>query len=174
MEELLGSLEVMNNDRVLEVSVGTGNNIKYLVKKYQNLELHGLDIFSGMLKQCQKVMKKYPISLVQGNGESLTYKDNSFDVVFHVGGINFFNNKKAAIEEMIRVAKPKTKITIVDETSKWVKKVYQKIPMVSNYYQEMENPKLTDAPIDFLPSSVSEIKLELIWNSGIYKLTFRK
>ena len=58
--------------------------------------------------------------------EALPYKDNSFDSVFHVGGINFFNDKKAAIEEMIRVAKPNTKITIVDETSKWVKKSIKK------------------------------------------------
>ena len=59
MKELLD-----DNDRVLEVSVGTGYNLKYLVKKYQNLELYELDISSGMLKQCQKTLKKQPVFLV--------------------------------------------------------------------------------------------------------------
>jgi ubiquinone/menaquinone biosynthesis C-methylase UbiE len=42
----------------------------------------------------------------------------SFDGVFHVGGINFFNNKEAAMAEMIRVAKPGARILIADETEK--------------------------------------------------------
>ncbi|WP_162473914.1 class I SAM-dependent methyltransferase [endosymbiont 'TC1' of Trimyema compressum] len=56
MKELLDDLEISNNDRFLEVSAETGHNLKYLVKKYQNLELYGLDISSGMLKQYQKIL----------------------------------------------------------------------------------------------------------------------
>lgn len=33
-----------------------------------------------------------------------------FDTVFHVGGINFFNDRARAISEMIRVARPGTKL----------------------------------------------------------------
>ena len=45
----------------------------------------------------------------------MPYKDNVFDAVIHVGGINTFGEKKKALYEMVRVAKPKAKIVIVDE-----------------------------------------------------------
>ncbi|WP_205842062.1 methyltransferase domain-containing protein [Natranaerobius trueperi] len=38
------------------------------------------------------------IIFIQGNAEELPYKDASFDVVYHFGGINFFNSKKAILE----------------------------------------------------------------------------
>jgi len=44
-------------------------------------------------------------------------------VVFHFGGINFFNDKAAAIREMIRVAKPGTKFVIGDENEALAKTV---------------------------------------------------
>ena len=53
--------------------------------------------------------------LFLGNAECLPFADESFDVVFHVGGINFFNDRAKAIREMIRVAKPGSKILIADE-----------------------------------------------------------
>jgi len=48
----------------------------------------------------------------------LLFVDGIFDVVFRVGGINFFNDKARAIAEMIRVARPGTKIVIVDESGR--------------------------------------------------------
>ena len=45
----------------------------------------------------------------------------AFDVVFHMGGINFFNDKAQALQEMVRVAKPETKFVIVGETEQITK-----------------------------------------------------
>lgn len=66
-------------------------------------------------------MKGWPVELFLGNAEALPYRDNSFESVFHVGGINFFNDKRKAIEEMIRIAKPGARILIADETDKGVR-----------------------------------------------------
>lgn len=98
--------------RVLEVSVGPGVNLPYLVKRPDVGEVFGLDISPGQLKRCQRYVKNkgWNVDLFLGNGEKLPFRDESFEGVFHVGGINFFNNKKAAIEEMIRVAKPGARI----------------------------------------------------------------
>ena len=35
-----------------------------------------------------------------------------FGIVHHIGGINFFNDKAKAMQEMLRVAKPGTKILV--------------------------------------------------------------
>lgn len=69
-----------------------------------------------------------------------------------IGGINFFDDKQPAINELIRVSKPSTRIVIIDETDKWVKKVYQKMPMVSNYYKGMDDKNMKTLPQNlFLP-----------------------
>ncbi|MGC3979367.1 MAG: methyltransferase domain-containing protein [Paludibacteraceae bacterium] len=67
-------------------------------------------------------------TLVHCEAESLPFEDASFDVVFHCGELNYYNDKQKAITEMIRVTKPGTKILIVDETDKLVKENYQKNP----------------------------------------------
>ena len=58
--------------------------------------------------------------------ERLPFKVESFDCVFHVGGINFFTDKARAIKEMIWVAKSGTKIVIVDETERTIRENYQR------------------------------------------------
>src|SRR5690625_822512 len=119
-QQFLKELEIKRGDKVLEVSCGTGDNFPYLPK---HIELHGLDISMGMLKKCKKHLKKWRMqaSLYHASAEDLPFADETFDVVFHVGGINFFNNQKQAVNEMIRVAKKGTKIVIVDETEKLAK-----------------------------------------------------
>ncbi len=58
----------------------------------------------------------------------------AFDCVFHVGGINFFTDKVRAIKEMIWVAKPGTKIVIVDETERTIRENYQRTPGVQEKF----------------------------------------
>jgi len=122
MDEETGRREITDRlepggGRVLEVSIGPGVNLPYLVHQSDVGEVFGLDISLGQLKRCQKYVTKqgWDVELFLGNGEQLPFCDETFDGVFHVGGINFFNNKKAAIDEMIRVAKPGAKILIADE-----------------------------------------------------------
>jgi Methylase involved in ubiquinone/menaquinone biosynthesis len=124
--DYLQYLNIQPNNLVLEVSVGTSANIKYLP---QSAFYYGIDISIGQLLQSWKNKKKYhlPIKLCWGNAEMLPFHDDSFDCVFHVGGINLFNNKKKAINELIRVAKPGTSIMICDETEK-VAAAYEKLP----------------------------------------------
>jgi SAM-dependent methyltransferase len=103
--------------RTLEVSIGPGVNLPYLVGRPDVGEIYGLDISLGQLERCREYVahRGWNIQLQLGNAEQLPYRDNSFDGVFHVGGINFFNDKKKAIKEMIRVAKPGSRILISDE-----------------------------------------------------------
>jgi ubiquinone/menaquinone biosynthesis C-methylase UbiE len=172
--EWMCDVEVKEGYKVLETSVGTGFNIKMLP---HNANYFGLDISRGMLKQCQKNRKKWGrnIELFQGNAEYLPFKSETFDSVFHVGGINFFNDRKRAIEEMIRVAKPNTKIIILDETEKRVAKQYRKTPFVKRYFNrtDMETDRLV-APVNLIPQEMKEIEVKLLDKNKMYQLSFRK
>ena len=74
-----------------------------------------------MLKRCKKEWQKQTnLTLVQCPAEELPFADNTFDIVFHNGGINFFNDKALAISEMLRVAKIGSELLIADETADFV------------------------------------------------------
>jgi ubiquinone/menaquinone biosynthesis C-methylase UbiE len=163
-------LEVKPGDSVLETSVGTGLNFKYLPR---SVKLSGLDLSPEMLVNCQANLRRWEMNadLYLGNAESLPFTDSSFDVVFHVGGINFFNDRAKAIREMIRVAKPGSLLLIADETEKHVKGVYEKGP--GGYlYKNRKAP--VSAPVDLVPPEMLEIHLEIGRTGEWYMLTFRK
>lgn len=162
-------LEVKPGDTVLETSVGTGLNFKYLPR---GVKLFGLDISPEMLLNCQSNLRRWRLEadLILCNAETLPFADSTFDVVFHVGGINFFNDRAAAIREMIRVAKPGSLLLIADETEKHVKEVFEKAP--GGLYKGRKEP--VSAPVDLVPPEMQEIHLEELRDGQFYALTFRK
>jgi ubiquinone/menaquinone biosynthesis C-methylase UbiE len=127
-----------------------------------------------MLTNCQANLRRWQMDadLFLGNAESLPFADASFDVVFHVGGINFFNDRGKAIREMIRVAKPGSRILISDETEEHVKGAYEHIPITSGYFKNRK--QAVAAPTDLLPPELQDVHLETLGNGRFYALTFRK
>ncbi len=171
MRAYLAPLEIESGDRVLETSIGTGANFRLLPK---DIHRFGLELSSTMLGVCRDNFGRwgYAAELAQGNAEMLPYADESFDAVFHVGGINFFNNRAAAIAEMIRVAKPGSLILIADETEKHVREVYEAIPGEREYFKG-RNAKVS-APLDLVPENMQDVRVETLRGDNFYVLTFRK
>jgi ubiquinone/menaquinone biosynthesis C-methylase UbiE len=170
----LDFLEVKPGDSVLETSVGTGLNFKYLPR---GVKLAGLDLSPEMLANCQANLRRWQLDadLFLGNAESLPFADSSFDVVFHVGGINFFNDRGKAIRETIRVAKPGSLILIADETEEHVKAAYERAPITGGLYKNRQEP--VTPPVDLVPPQMLETHLEIlnvIGKNRFYVLTFRK
>lgn len=170
--EILKDVQVDDGDKFLEVSIGTGTNLKYLSP---NAEFFGLDISMEMLWQCQRNLKKWQreVELFHGTAEALPFIDEVFDVVFHFGGINFFNDKAAAIREMIRVARPGIWIYIGDETEDLARD-YANTPMpfAREFYGE-RSESIVD-PIGLVPPEMLDVKSETIWNGKFYMLSFTK
>jgi len=170
----LGWLEVKAGDSVLETSVGTGLNFKYLPR---GVRLAGIDLAAEMLANCQSNLRRWHLEadLFLGNAESLPFADSSFDVVFHVGAINFFNDRAKAIREMIRVARPGSRMLIADETEEHVKEAYERAPITGRYFKNRKEP--VTAPVDLVPPEMLETHVEILNVAGkkrFYALTFRK
>jgi len=122
--EILDHLD-LNGGRTLEVSIGNGVNLPYLQELDGAGEVFGIDISFGQLKHCQRLTNKrgWQVDLFLAMAESLPFKDEVFHNVLHIGGINFFSDKKAAIQEMARVVRPGGKVVISDEAERLAKQV---------------------------------------------------
>jgi len=168
--EFLEELEIQEGDRVLEVSIGTGANLHFLPMK---VDYYGLDLSWGMLKRCRKNLKRWQLEaeLIMGNAEELPFMDETFDAIFHVGGINAFNERGKAICEMIRVARAGTKIMIADETAKLMEAISW-MPTARKWMQE--HSESFAAPVKLVPEGMSEVQVKDCAKGYIYCLTFRK
>lgn len=170
-QELINELELKPSARVLEVSVGTGANVRYMP---HDIDFYGIDISWGMLRKCQRNLLQWrrKANLFQAEAERLPFKAGVFDCVFHVGGINFFTDKARAIKEMVWVAKPGTKIVIVDETERTIRQTYQRTPVVRNSFEP--GTEKVRCPIDLVPPDMKDVTAREICAGKLYCLTFRK
>ncbi len=164
--EVLDRLEIAPGDAILETGIGHGDNLPYLKALYGNGLYVGLDNQQPMIDACRLNLKKWnlPAVLHLANAEELPYRDNFFDVVFHLGAFNLFRRKKQAMEEMIRVSKPGSLIVIADETEK-ATKLYGLI---------LGKQEPVVLPLKMVPDSMLETRLEIIWKGYGYVLSFRK
>lgn len=167
-EEYLRELQVRPGARVLEVSVGTGANLVRLPPA----DYFGLDVSWQMLRRCRRKRRRgSSVTLCQGLAEQLPFQSDAFDVVFHVGAINFFADKARALAEMVRVARPGTRLTVVDSTEIFVRR-YGNTPILRSVYARSAG--LHRPPVEFLPAGVEEVRLREFAAGELYCLTFRK
>ena len=172
MKNVAEIIEIQQNDKVLETSVGTGKQIENLLKYKKKAEFFGVDISRGMLRKFKKNSKKWNIEpfMVQGNAETLPFADETFDIVFHIGGINFFNDKKSAVHEMVRVAKPGAKIYIGDETEK----LLEREPSILKRFFEKPSPGTYEPPIKYIPEGMINVLQHNLWDGKMYLISFEK
>ena len=174
--EILQRLE-LNNGRVLEVSIGSGGNLPYLFESLKVGDIYGLDISATQLTNCRRLITKrgWPVELFLGKAEELPFRSDSFDSVFHIGGINFFSEKKKAIDEMVRVARPGRKIVIADESEQVAQTVAHLLRLSRS---SPENELDASVPVHLVPETMKEVHVDGIWRMhGRYHgycLEFRK
>jgi len=73
---------------------------------------------------------------------------------------------------MIWVAKPGTKIVIVDETEKEIRENYQRNPATRRHFEP--GSEKVRCPIDLVPDEMLEVAAREIADGRLYCLTFRK
>jgi len=112
-------LRIRRGASVLDISTGTGRNLPFINRHIgPQGRLAAMDISNGMLAYAKiKIDRKRwkNVELQRANASLLPYKENSFDAVIHVGGVNTFGDRAKALKEMVRVAKSNARIVIVDE-----------------------------------------------------------
>jgi ubiquinone/menaquinone biosynthesis C-methylase UbiE len=168
-KQIISFLGLKPGMKILEVSPGPGVFQKFLRNDIgEEGELVALDLSMGMLRQCQKRNKRLNVELIHGNAQFLPFADNSFDALYHFGGINLFNDPQKAINEFIRVVKKDGIVSWGDEGfSENYKNERRKKIMVKI------NPGFAK-PHPIIPDSVYDVKENEVYDGLGYLIVARK
>ena len=158
--EILDHLD-LDGGRILEVSIGNGVNLPYLFDTSKVDEIHGIDISIGQLSQCRKLLDKrdWQGDLFLATAEPLPFRHETFDRVLHIGGINFFSNKKQSIDEMIRVVRPGGKVVIADEAERVAKRINPSAAANS------KSGPIEETIQSLVPETMQNIRVDGIWKA---------
>jgi ubiquinone/menaquinone biosynthesis C-methylase UbiE len=100
--QVADAAQISSGQRILDVACGTGILTREVANRVGVSGLAiGLDLNEGMLAVAKS--KAPEIEWRQGRAEALPFDSNSFDAVVCQFGLMFFENRCAAIEEMVRV-----------------------------------------------------------------------
>ncbi|WP_435180658.1 methyltransferase domain-containing protein [Halorussus sp. AFM4] len=111
-DEALGLLDIQEGDRVLDVGCGTGFATEGILEHTENV--HGLDQSVHQLEKAwAKLGKHDPVSFYRGDAERLPFRDDSFDVVWSSGSIEYWPDPVATLRDMRRVVKPGGQVLVV-------------------------------------------------------------
>ena len=166
--------QISSNPKILITSVGAGNDLPYILKKFPNAELYIQDIAYQMLESAisrhSTILAKANVNIFLGDAAILPFGDNVFDIVYHFGGLNLFDNLEGAIMEAYRVLKVNGDLLMGDEgIAPWMYKDIISEILIKN------NPLYTSkAPIELLPIGIKDFKLEYLFNNCFYLITFKK
>jgi len=166
-------LELRPGMRVLEVSCGTGTNLPLLSESVgQDGLVAGLDISARMLRRCRNKLRRTTDqpNLLLGDAAKLPFADGSFDAVFHHGGLAEFPNKRAAIAEMARVARPGGKVVICDPGVPFDRPVR----WINRQLLKLQPAYAAPPPVRHLPKTAQSVQVSWIRGDAWYLLEFVK
>ncbi|MEA5457479.1 class I SAM-dependent methyltransferase [Arcicella sp. LKC2W] len=172
-EKMCSLLNLKPGMKVLEVGAGTGKDSELIIKGIApNGEAFLSDLSPKMLQLAKQRLQPdgVTVNYFIANGTYLPFEDNTFDAVFHFGGINTFAERKEAFEEFNRVAKVGARIVVGDESvPAWLREE-------PTYKTLMKaNPMFADeVPLQDLPKNINNFELHWIFGFGYYVMAYKK
>ena len=172
-KKLIKPLNLKSNSFVLNISCGAGGDTKYILENLGNQgKLFNLDLSANLLRLAKKKFSHSEASqeFIVANASYLPFPNDTFDSVFHFGGINVFSEKKKTIQEMVRVTKTNGRIVFGDESAApWLRnKLFGKIIINANPLYKHQ------PPLNLLPTTATNVSLEYVLGNSFYLISFTK
>lgn len=100
---------------VLDVACGTAEILFRLAKQHPKTSFIGIDLTPAMVELARAKTKSLPnVEIKEGSAEHLIFSDNTFDVMLCSEAFHHFPHSEQALQEMYRVAKPRSLLMVVD------------------------------------------------------------
>jgi ubiquinone/menaquinone biosynthesis C-methylase UbiE len=102
-------LDIKPNDFVLEIGPGNGGHIHSILETRENVKYQGVDISATMVEEANRMneeaVKSGRVSFTLSDGKTLDFPDHTFDKIFTVNTVYFWEYPPEYTAEIFRVLK---------------------------------------------------------------------
>lgn len=103
-------LELQDNNFILEIGFGNGRFFNKFFKKNNNIKVAGVDFSEPMVKYArnfnEELIDNDKLELYYCSSNAMPFESNTFDKIFCINLIYFWNNPYENLLEIFRVLKP--------------------------------------------------------------------
>ncbi|WP_276876747.1 class I SAM-dependent methyltransferase [Chryseobacterium joostei] len=105
--ESIRTLLIEDNQHILEIGHGNAGHLKSLLSLAQDLKYTGVDISEIMHNEAKKLNKEFQTQadFVLYEGKKLPFEDQTFDKIFTVNTVYFWENPVEFLNEIYRILK---------------------------------------------------------------------
>lgn len=169
-EQYVAELQLNPGNKILETAAGTASNLFHLP---DHIDYYGLDISFQMLKYARKKARSAnrTVELIQADAAHIPFRDDTFDLVLQMGGLQFMEDPFKSVSEMARVAHPGSSIHIIDEIGGAVRTL-SRLPAHQQYAQDKQSA--VEGMKRLAPQSMVNVTSTIIDNTDFYALSFEK
>ena len=97
----------LKGKNVLEIGSGRGGGANWIARTYSPLSLTALDYSGASVKLCNRMYgRQGNLQFVEGNAMSLSFEDESYDIIYNVESSHCYSNMSQFILEAYRVLTP--------------------------------------------------------------------
>ena len=163
-KKAIRQLKELRPETILDVATGTADVAIISSKILHPRKITGIDISEGMLdigrKKIKKLCLENTIELLNGDSETITFADNTFDAVTVAFGVRNFQDLEKGLAEIKRVLRPAGKLVVLEFSRpkafgmRQLYRLYMKVvaPRVGKFFSKNRNAyKYLDESIKKFP-----------------------
>ena len=147
---LKNAINLENNQRVLDIGCGFGQNLLPFLDK--GCECYGVEIDSGICELTTLLLKDrgYDANIKVGSNTNLPFEDNFFDYLLSVNVVHYEGNEEkilAALKEYNRVLKPGGRLFLMTVGPEHT--IYRRAKALGNHRYQIDNFDFRDGQTYF-------------------------
>lgn len=136
---LINTLKIKNNDVVLEIGHGNCEHLLKLLKQANHINYYGLEISETMHQEAKQINEKHQqknnIQFDLYNGKDIPYKVDTFDKIFTVNTIYFWEHPIIFFKKIYSVLKNDGLFVVTFAQKQFMKS----LPFVMNKFKLYDN-----------------------------------
>jgi ubiquinone/menaquinone biosynthesis C-methylase UbiE len=167
-QHLLNRIGDISDERILDVSCGTGILAEHFLNRYEGLHLVLNDPADDMRAVAENRLKTNPaVEFSDKIAEELVIKPGSFDRVICLNSFHYYADQEKAVKNMVDALRPGGKLHILD----WNREGWFHIPnaIISALSPENINSRSVDETKDMLKYKGLKISEEQTWSYRFWK-----